>query len=97
MTTPTARRVILQFDGVQEYNWQLIASTFLRDHASEASDDYYEQLIPRQEEDKPEQHIILDLHCRANPSADVTEIPHEVFKAFRSSGADELYVYNAHS
>lgn len=96
MTGPTAKRVILQFDGIQEYNWRLISRTFRRDHASEASDDFYEQLIPRQQEDEPEQHIILDLYCRANPSADVMQIPHEVFKAFRSSEADELYAYNLH-
>jgi len=94
MTTPTAKRVILQFDGIHEYDWQLISRTFRRDHASEASDDFYEQLIPRQQEDKPEQHIVLDLHCRANPSANVMQIPHDAFKAFRSSEADELYVPN---
>jgi len=61
MTNATPRRIVLRFHNNYERDYTLFAAKSFACHPEQATDDYYERLVPQQEESS-KMHIILDMH-----------------------------------
>ena len=88
MTNATPRRIVLRFHNSQEGECTVFAKKFFECHPEQATNDYYERLVPQQEESS-KMHIVPDMHYQQFPSADIEQIPYHVFKVFKSKGSDE--------
>jgi len=82
------RRIVLRLNDKHEQDCHTFAKKFFDRYPDQATDDYFHRRI-LQQEDSSKIHIVLDMHCKQSPSADVREMPYNVFKVFEAKGSDE--------
>lgn len=85
--SPTPKRAALRFDVKYELEEAAINERFFAVYCPELGDDYYSHLMTPNGAFK--MHIVLDLHCKMSPDANIHEIAYEVYKVEKT---DNLYV-----
>lgn len=75
--TNTPKRAVLRFSFRYQHDEAAIIRSFSTLVNSEPAKDFFSHLIPPNESSK--MYIVLDLYHKENLTADINEIPYEVF------------------
>ncbi|KAH8730429.1 hypothetical protein GQ44DRAFT_700288 [Phaeosphaeriaceae sp. PMI808] len=78
------KRVILRFNVRYELEEYEINQSFFTFIGYEPKNDYYSHLMAPNNSSK--MHIILDIHCKTNPTINNLTIPYEVYKVLKKDG-----------
>jgi hypothetical protein len=85
------KRVVLRFSVDYELQGEdIIEQFFALSGPQPATKDFYSHLMAPNESSS--MHIVLDLHCKAVPTVDLSMIPYEVFKVTKQG---LLYVFES--
>lgn len=81
------KRVVLRFHVQHELEEAAINKRFFELHGPKPlNTDFFSHLMASNE--SSHMHIVLDIHCKSNPTIDNSKIVYEVFKVKKK---DELY------
>jgi len=77
------RRIVLRFRVDHELEEAAIIHDFFTTFRLNPGDDYYSHLMAPNE--STSMHIVLDMHCKTNPTADLETMAYEVFKVKKNT------------
>ena len=78
MQSEGPRRIVLRFRVAYEREEEAIICDFFTTSNLDPCGDYFSHLLAPN--DSTKMHIVLDMHSKTHPNADVETMPYEVFK-----------------